>query len=186
MVQFTDITYTNSNFVVFVRSRISQMKNSMEWRSLLQILSLVHTSGLLDAITGVVRLPCRGLLWHMSVNRALVYWSQGGRYRTAWHWCSNRSVVNSPLGEPGLTPMYLGLLSMWALWMVTICFPVVWDSSLIENWEIWINHWLWKQSIYLHRGPIGGPWRGGSLTGDLRERWDCFIRSCISGTPGDM
>jgi len=199
MVQFTDITYTNRNFVAFVRSRISQMKNSMEWRSLLQILSLFHTSGLcgelypgsLEAVTGVEKLPCRGLLWHMPANRALVYWSQGGRYCIAWHWGSNRSVVNSPLGEPGLTPMYLGLQSMWAPWMVNICFPVVWDNSLIENSEIyeWINEWTigsGNRASLSIGAPLGDHGEGAPWLGTLRGRWDGFIRSCILGTLGDM
>ena len=31
--------------------------------------------------------------------------------RTAWHWGTQSSVVNDPLGEPGSTPLYEGLLS---------------------------------------------------------------------------
>jgi len=47
-------------------------------------------------------------------NRALVYPSQGGRYaEAAWHWVRDSSVVNDPLGEPGLTPLYVCLLSVW-------------------------------------------------------------------------
>ena len=33
--------------------------------------------------------------------------------KAAWHWCSDSSVVNDPLGEPGRTPLYLGLPSAW-------------------------------------------------------------------------
>jgi hypothetical protein len=33
--------------------------------------------------------------------------------KAACHWGSNCSVVNDPLGEPGHTPLYAGLLSMW-------------------------------------------------------------------------
>jgi len=33
--------------------------------------------------------------------------------RAAWHWSRDCSVVNDPLGERGLTPLYVGLLSMW-------------------------------------------------------------------------
>ena len=29
--------------------------------------------------------------------------------RTAWHWGSDSGVVNDPLGEPGHTPLYVGL-----------------------------------------------------------------------------
>ena len=31
----------------------------------------------------------------------------------AWHWSSDSSVANDPLGEPGRTPMYVGLPSTW-------------------------------------------------------------------------
>jgi hypothetical protein len=33
--------------------------------------------------------------------------------KTVWHWGSNRSVVNDPLGEPGPTPLYVVLPSAW-------------------------------------------------------------------------
>jgi hypothetical protein len=33
--------------------------------------------------------------------------------RAAWHWNRNSSVINDPLGEPGCTPLYVGLLSVW-------------------------------------------------------------------------
>jgi hypothetical protein len=31
----------------------------------------------------------------------------------AWHWGSDSSVVNDPLGKPGRTQLYVGLLSTW-------------------------------------------------------------------------
>jgi len=33
--------------------------------------------------------------------------------KAAWHWGRDCSVLNDPLGEPGCTPLYVGLLSMW-------------------------------------------------------------------------
>jgi len=33
--------------------------------------------------------------------------------RAVWHWGRDSSVVNDPLGEPGRTPLYVGLLSTW-------------------------------------------------------------------------
>jgi hypothetical protein len=33
--------------------------------------------------------------------------------RAAWHWGRDSSVVNDTLGEPGRTPLYVGLLSDW-------------------------------------------------------------------------
>ena len=33
--------------------------------------------------------------------------------KSAWHWGSDSGVVNNPPGEPGSTPLYVGLLSAW-------------------------------------------------------------------------
>jgi hypothetical protein len=33
--------------------------------------------------------------------------------KAAWHWGRDCSVVNDPLGEPGCTPLHVGLLSTW-------------------------------------------------------------------------
>ena len=33
--------------------------------------------------------------------------------KAAWHWGSDSSVINDPSGEPGHTPLYVGLLSAW-------------------------------------------------------------------------
>jgi len=34
--------------------------------------------------------------------------------KAAWHWGRDCSVVNDPLGEPGCTPLYVGLPSTWS------------------------------------------------------------------------
>ena len=33
--------------------------------------------------------------------------------KAAWHWGSDSSVINDPLGEPGRTPLYIALVSAW-------------------------------------------------------------------------
>jgi len=33
--------------------------------------------------------------------------------KAAWHWGSDSSVVNDPLGEPVHNPLHVGLLSAW-------------------------------------------------------------------------
>jgi len=33
--------------------------------------------------------------------------------KAAWHWGRDYRFVNDPLGEPGHTPLYVGLPSMW-------------------------------------------------------------------------
>ena len=41
---------------------------------------------------------------------------------TAWHWSRGSSFVNYPCGEPGHTPLYVGLRLHGALWTVTLYF----------------------------------------------------------------
>jgi len=36
---------------------------------------------------------------------------EGIMLKAAWHWGSDSSVINDRLGEPGRTPLYVGLLS---------------------------------------------------------------------------
>jgi len=38
---------------------------------------------------------------------------EGIALKAAWHWGSDSRVVNNPLEEPGHTPLYVGLLSVW-------------------------------------------------------------------------
>jgi hypothetical protein len=38
---------------------------------------------------------------------------EGILLKAAWHWDTDSSVVNDPLGEPDCTPLYVGLLSTW-------------------------------------------------------------------------
>ena len=33
--------------------------------------------------------------------------------KVVWHWGRDCSVVNDPLGEPGCTPLFVSLPSMW-------------------------------------------------------------------------
>ena len=33
--------------------------------------------------------------------------------KAAWYWGRDSSVLNDPLGEPGRTPLYVGLPSTW-------------------------------------------------------------------------
>jgi len=38
---------------------------------------------------------------------------EGIMLKAAWHWGSDSSVVNDPFGEPGHTPVYVGIPSVW-------------------------------------------------------------------------
>jgi hypothetical protein len=50
----------------------------------------------------------------MLDSGALVYPSQGGRYRAEGCMAlDSDSIVNDPILEPGRTPLYVGVLSMW-------------------------------------------------------------------------
>ena len=51
--------------------------------------------------------------------------------KAASHWGSESSVANDPLGEPGCTPLYVGLPSTWAPWTVTKYLPVSLEGSLL-------------------------------------------------------
>jgi hypothetical protein len=56
---------------------------------------------------------------------------EGIMLQAAWHCGSNGSVVNYSLGEPGRTPLYVGLRQRGALWSATVCCsPIGWESSL--------------------------------------------------------
>ena len=52
--------------------------------------------------------------------------------KVAWHWGSDCTVINDPIGEPGCTPLYIGLHPHRAPWTVTKCssiFPFFGDPQ---------------------------------------------------------
>jgi len=51
--------------------------------------------------------------------------------RAAWLWGRDSSVVNDSLGEPGRTPLYVGLLSAWGFVEGDLTFsPILYEGSL--------------------------------------------------------
>ena len=51
--------------------------------------------------------------------------------KAAWHWGSDSSVVNDPPGEPGRTPLYVGLPSARGfLYCDGLFSPISWEGSL--------------------------------------------------------
>jgi len=47
------------------------------------------------------------------------FWStqvkvEGIGLKAAWHWGRDCNIVNNPLGEPGRTPLYVGLPYAWS------------------------------------------------------------------------
>jgi len=53
--------------------------------------------------------------------------------KDAWHWGSNNSVANDPLGEPGLTAFFAGLPSAWG--SVDGDYLPCRDSSVTEDYD---------------------------------------------------
>jgi hypothetical protein len=73
------------------------------------------TLGHVGGGTGVQGHPDEG---YYDTHWLAVLWStqakvEGIVLKTAWHWGSDCSVVNDPLGEPGRIRLYVGLLSTW-------------------------------------------------------------------------
>jgi len=69
-----------------------------------------------------------GWLMGLWSTRAKV---EGITLKTAWHWGSVCSVINDPLGEPGHTPLYVGLLSVGGSMDDDQMFsPFSWEGSL--------------------------------------------------------
>ena len=57
---------------------------------------------------------------------------EGTVLKAAWHWVRGYSVVNDPLGEPGCTPLYVGLPSTWGSVDGDQMFsPFSWEGSLL-------------------------------------------------------
>jgi hypothetical protein len=57
--------------------------------------------------------------------------AEGIVVKATWQWCINSSVLNDPLDEPGHTPLYVGLLSMWDSMDGDYMFsPLSWEGSL--------------------------------------------------------
>ena len=121
----------------------------------------------------------------MLANRALVYSNQDGKYCADGCMAlgSNSSVVNDPLGEPGCTPLYVGLLSTWGSGDGDhVCFPhISWEGSLTGD--------SGSQAFLSIGAPLGDHRPGGGLLsrGLGEEVRFCFIRRpCLLGTPGDV
>jgi len=59
---------------------------------------------------------------------------EGIMLNAAWHWGSDSSVINDPLGEPGHTPLNGGLLSAQGLREWQQCSPCIsWEGSFLGN-----------------------------------------------------
>jgi hypothetical protein len=68
-----------------------------------------------DVVTDVGGTPVEGYYdtrW-LTGLRSTGGQMEGIMLRAAWHWGSNSSVVNDRFGEPGCTPLYVGVLFSW-------------------------------------------------------------------------
>jgi hypothetical protein len=50
-----------------------------------------------------------GLTGHWSTQAKV----EGIMLKAAWHWGTGSLVIKDPIGEPGHTPLYVGLLAAW-------------------------------------------------------------------------
>jgi len=92
-----------------------------------------------EAVTGVESTPCRGLLRHTLANGALVYPSQGGRYRAEGSMAlgSYRSVLDDPLGNQAAPhSLYVGLPSAWSSVKDDLMFSPRFVEELNNNWGL--------------------------------------------------
>jgi len=55
--------------------------------------------------------------------------------KAAWHWGRDSSVINDPLGEPGCTPLYVGLPSAWGSMDGDLMFFSICRSA--PFWGLW-------------------------------------------------
>ena len=88
--------------------------------------------------------------------------------KAAWHWGSDSSVINDRFGEPGHTPLYVGLMSACGSVDDDCMFSTHFMGRLLSGDSDrykWTNHWLWRRSISLHSDPVGehGGGRGSPL-----------------------
>ena len=80
--------------------------------------------------------------------------------RAAWHWGRDSTVVNDPLGEPGRTPLYVGLLSTWGSVDGDQMFSPHFKGGLLSG-----DSYRYKQTskpLALETAPLsshGGTWR---------------------------
>jgi hypothetical protein len=57
--------------------------------------------------------------------------AEGTMLMAACHWGSDSTVINNPLGEPGCSPLYVGLPSAWGSMDGDCMFsPFSWEGSL--------------------------------------------------------
>jgi hypothetical protein len=61
---------------------------------------------------------------------------EGIMLKAAWHWGSDSSVINDPLGEQGCTPLCVGLLSTWGSMKVYLMFfPILKEGSFFGDFQ---------------------------------------------------
>ena len=94
------------------------------------------------------------------------------------HWGRVSSVVNDPLGEPGHTPLYVGLASAWGCVRSDLMFfPIYRWAHLWGIRHRYMMDWMNKYNrgsgdgVSLSMGTPLGNMEGAPLLGTLREIW---------------
>ena len=123
-----------------------------------------------EAVTAVVVYPDEGYydtcwiaeLWSTQVK------VEGIVLQAAWHWGSDSSVVNGPVGELGCTPLYVGLLSTWGSEDGEHVLPVFVGGLL--NWGLGTNKPLAPETKHVCIGTLLGNMEGGLFTGGFERK----------------
>jgi hypothetical protein len=93
--------------------------------------------------------------------------------KVAWQWSRNSSIINGPLGEPGHTPLYVGLSSAWGSMDGDLCLsPFCRRAPFLETLadiNKYIDQRLWRRCIIVQRDSAGNVERD-PLVRTLRER----------------
>ena len=93
--------------------------------------------------------------------------------KAVWHWGRNCSAVNDPVGEPGRTAFYTGLLSIWGSEDSEQMFcPFLWEGSLIgdsDGYE-WTNKPLALETKHVSIETLLRNMEGGSFIVDFEEK----------------
>jgi hypothetical protein len=81
-------------------------------------------------VVGSCDTHCLTVLWSTQAKLEVIV------LQAAWHWDSDSSIINNPLGEPDHTALYVGLLSVWGSMDSDHIFPPIsCESSLTRDPE---------------------------------------------------
>jgi len=88
------------------------------------------------------------------------------------YWCSDSSVINLPVGEPGRTPLCVGLPSAWdSMDSDRIFSPISWEDSTGDS----NKYKLKNKALVLEMRILLGNMKGDSCTGDFEVKVNFWV-----------